>query len=184
MWTLAQKYLEQGLNKNFVVHTEGVVHAMELLLKKEKGDPDILIPAAILHDTGWAKVPAQYQRTTDKKKKLRGMQLHIALAPAIIKTILHSLKYPAKTIEEIVGIVQAHKFANPRLLSRRLLIDADQLSDAFREQFTTDAKEYGVTPEQMYGFRMRDNRFYTETAKNIFRKEMQERKREIVRENL
>lgn len=30
---------------------------MELILKKEKDDPDILIPAAMLHNVDWAKVP-------------------------------------------------------------------------------------------------------------------------------
>ena len=52
IWKLALPYLKKGRRKNFVIHTQGVIKAMELLLKKEKEDKDTLIPAAILHDTG------------------------------------------------------------------------------------------------------------------------------------
>lgn len=47
IYNSAVKYLAKGLKKDFVIHTEGVIKAMELILKKEKGDPDILMPAAI-----------------------------------------------------------------------------------------------------------------------------------------
>lgn len=179
IWALARPYLRQGLNKDFVLHTEGVVKAMELLLKHENGDPHILIPAAILHDVGWAKVPKHYQRTQEKAMKERGMHLHIELAPPIIRTILKQLNYPTSTIKEIIAIVQSHKYRQPRSLQKRLLIDADQLSDSFSEQFYSDAKEYGVPPEKMYEYRMRDNRFYTATAKRIFTKELSKRRKEI-----
>lgn len=181
LWALAVKYLKKGINKDFVVHTQGVIRAMELILKKEKEDPDILIPAAILHDVGWARVPRKYQRTQQKADKLRGMELHIEHAPNIIRTILKSLCYPAPRIREIIGIVQAHKFHHPRKLSKKLLIDADQLSDAFREQFCSDVSAYKLTPEQLYRFRMKDNHFYTKVAKDIFLSQMNERRKEMGR---
>ena len=67
IWQLALPYLEKGVIKDFVLHTQGVVKAMDLLLKKEKADSDLMIPAAILHDAGWAKVPKKYQQTKSKK---------------------------------------------------------------------------------------------------------------------
>lgn len=179
IWDLALPYLKEGINKNFVNHTEGVVKAMEMILKKEKGNPDILIPAAILHDVGWANVPKKYQCTENKSDKLRGMKLHIELAPEIIRTILHSLNFTAPQIREIIEIVQAHKFSNPRKLSKKMLVDADQLSDAFKEQFYSDVKAYKSTPERLYNFRINDNNFYTKTAKDIFWKQMKQRKSEI-----
>jgi hypothetical protein len=36
IWKLALPYLKKGRRKNFVIHTQGVIKAMELLLKKEK----------------------------------------------------------------------------------------------------------------------------------------------------
>lgn len=179
IWNLAKGYLEKGINKNFILHTEAVVKAMELILKKEKGDPDLLIPAAILHDVGWAKVPKKCQCTENKKYKLQGMKLHIKFAPEIIKEIFKSLNYKTNQVNEIIDIVQSHKFRNPRKLSKKLLIDADQLSDAFKEQFYSDVKAYNSTPERLYNFRITDNKFYTEVAKNIFWKLIKQRKKEF-----
>lgn len=179
IWKLALKYLEKGVNKDFVIHTKGVVRAMELILKKEKENPDILIPAAILHDVGWAKVPKKYQCTSIKADKLQGMKLHIKFAPKIIREILKSLNYNIFMINEIIDIVKAHKFKNPKKLSKQILIDADQLSDSFKEQFYGDVKAYQITPEKNYNFRIKDNNFYTKVAKNIFLEQMKQRKKEF-----
>ncbi|MFA6547692.1 MAG: HD domain-containing protein [Candidatus Magasanikbacteria bacterium] len=179
VWESALPYLKKGINKNFIIHTKGVVKAMEMILKKEKSDPDILIPAAILHDVGWANVPKKYQCTTNKADKLHGMKLHIELAPEIIKEVLWSVNYKISQINEIIEIVQAHKFSKPRKLSKQILIDADQLSDAFKEQFYSDVKAYNSTPEKLYNFRMSDNIFYTKVAKDIFLKQMKQRKSEF-----
>ena len=179
VWKLAVKYLSKGSNKDFVLHTKGVIKAMELILKKEKGNPDILIPAAILHDIGWAKVPKKYQCTDDKKKKIQCMKLHIEYAPEIISMILKSLNYKTSKINEIIDIVKSHKFCRPRKLNKKILIDADQLSDSFKEQFNNDINAYDSTPEKLYNFRIKDNIFYTKTDENIFLELMRKREREI-----
>ena len=164
LWNLAIGYLKKGSNKDFVLHTKGVVKAMNLILKKEKGNPDI---------------SKKYQRSTDKKKKLIGMKLHIKYAPRIIRLILKSLHYKTSEINEIINIVIAHKFCKPRRLDKQLLIDADHLSDAFKIQFYSDAKAYKTTPEKLYNFRIKDNHFYTKTAKNIFENEINKRSKEF-----
>ena len=179
VWKLAVEYLGEGVLRDYVVHTEGVVKAMELILKKETGDPDILIPAAILHDVGWAKVPKHCQSLANKKKLLQATKLHIKYAPEIIRKILRSLYYENSRINEIIGIVTSHKFCKPRKLSKKLLIDADQLSDAFKKQFDSDIQTYNITGEELYDFRMKNNVFYTKTAENIFLKLMTERKNEL-----
>lgn len=179
VWKMAVEQLSKWINKDYVLHTEGVVKAMKLILKKERGNPDILIPAAMLHDVGWAKVPKKYQCTTDKNKKLKAMKLHIKHAPEIIRTILTSLDYKVSQINEIIDIVVSHKFCKPRKLSKKLLIDADQLSDAFKDPFNSDIKTYNSTPEKLYNFRMKDNKFYTKTAENIFLELMEKRQNEF-----
>ncbi len=179
IWKLAKPYLEKGKMKNFVLHTKGVVKAMELLLQKENGDIDILIPAAILHDVGWAKVPATLQKSNNKKKQIQAQKLHIKYAPKIVKKILSKTKYNEKQIKTIIEIIVAHKFKNPIKLDKRLLIDADNLSDVFKKQFYSDVESYNVTPEQNYNFRKNDNSFYTKTAKIIFDKELKKRKQEF-----
>ena len=85
---LALPYLKQGAKKDFVIHTQGVVKAMELLLEKEQGNEDILIPAAILHDVGWADVPVNLQKSDQREERLEGMKLHIECAPPIVEKVL------------------------------------------------------------------------------------------------
>ena len=184
IWELAEPYLKEGVIKDFVLHTEGVVRATEMILKKEKGDEDILIPAAILHDVGWAKVPPKLQNVKDRKennKKIirKALELHIEFAPEIINKILTELKYDRKIIKRIIDVVYDHKFKNPRDINKRILIDADTVGCIFREQFYSDMKSYENTARESYEHRKSDDTFYTKTAKEIFEREMKKRKREV-----
>lgn len=178
IWKLALPYLKQGKRKNFVIHTKGVIKAMELILKKEMGDENILMTAAILHDTGWSKVPVELQKGNDKNKILKAMQLHIKFAPFAIKEILNKIDYDKNQIKKIINIVLSHKFKNPKNKNKQLLIDADALSDIFKEQFYSDAKAYKISPQKNLEIR-KANKFYTKTAQEIFGKELKKREKEI-----
>ena len=184
IWKLAKPYLKKGIIKDFILHTEGVVKATEMILRKKRGDREILIPAAILHDVGWAKVPKELQQVNSRKKKnkktiIKAHKLHIEYAPGIIYGILNKLEYGRKTINKIVAIVRDHKFRNPKNINKRILIDADTLGCVFSKQFYSDAKSYGNSPEENYAIRKKENKFYTKTAKEIFEREMKNRKTEI-----
>jgi len=178
IWELAKPYLKKGKMKDFLIHTKGVVKAMELLLKKEKGDGSLLMPAAILHDVGWAKVPLKLQKSREVEEEIQALKLHLEYAPATIKKILLKVKYNKGKTEKIIKIVLAHKFKKPKNIEKRLLIDADSLSDVFKEQFYSDIREYNTTPEKLYNFR-KNNKFFTETAKKIFDEELEERRKEL-----
>ncbi len=181
IWELALPYLEKSVRKDFVVHTKGVVQAMEMLLKKEKGDEDMLMISAILHDTGWSKVSKKLQLGwKDKKIKNEAERQHIEFAQETISEILAVAGFGKGEINKIVSIVQSHRFGNPRNVNKRLLIDADNLSDTFKEQFHSDMKEYDNTAAELLEFR-KNNRFYTETARDIFFREMKKRKQEIIK---
>jgi len=182
IWDLAIPYLKKGKRKDFLLHTKGVVKAMKLLLRKEKGDPNILIPAAILHDTGWSRVPINLQKSNDKKKIEKAMKLHLKYSVPIINKILTKVGYNKSQIKQIIDIVLAHKYQNPKRLDKRLLIDADTLSDAFKEQFYGDCEAYNLSPKKLYTIR-KNNKFYTKTANNIFRKELEKRKKSFQKSN-
>lgn len=180
IWDLALPYLEKGLRKNLITHTKEVVNAMEILLKYEGGDENLLVPCAILHDIGWSKVPKEIQKNwRNKEDKIKGEKLHIEYPQPIIKEILEKLNYPLIQINKITEIVKAHKFQNPSELEKQLLIDADKMSDATKIQFYSDAEFYSVSPQVVYDFRMK-NKFYTITARKFFEKEMENRRREFI----
>lgn len=174
IWKLAIPYLRKGRRKDFVLHTKGVIKGMELLLKRERGDEDILIPAAILHDTGWSKVPIDLQKTNDKTKVKRAMKLHLKYSIPIIREVLTKIGRNKKQIQKITDLVLSHKFKNPKRLDKRLLIDADTLADTFREQFYSDCKAYKLKPKMLYDIR-KNNKFYTKTAKEIFNNNLEGR---------
>ena len=178
IWKLSLPYLKKGKRKDFVLHTKGVLRSMKLLLKKEKGDKNILIPAAILHDTGWSNVPIKLQLSENKKDKIKALEQHIEMALPIVHKVLVLCNFNKKQIGKIADIIIAHKFKNPRDLNKRLLIDADTLSDIFKEQFYSDVKAYEKSPKEMLHFRKQNN-FYTKTAKIIFEKELKKREKEI-----
>lgn len=178
IWQLALPYLKEGVRKDFALHTKGVVKAMELILKKERGDENVLIPAAILHDVGWSRVPLRLQRSNSRMDQLEALRLHIKHAPPIIRDILTRAGYGRNRIGKVIEIVEAHKFRNPRRHDKQLLIDADTMADAFKEQFYSDVKSYNTTPEKMYTFRKK-NVFYTKTAKGLFERELEKRRKEF-----
>lgn len=158
--------------------------ATEMILKKEKSDAEILIPSAILHDVGWAKVPVELQDVKDRKERnkkviKKALELHIKFAPEIIDEILTKIGCKKKKIKKIIDIVKDHKFKNPRDINKRILIDADAVGCVFREQFYSDAKSYENLPKENYEIRKKHNKFYTQTAKEIFEKEMKKRKKEV-----
>ncbi len=178
VWKLALPYLKQGKAKDYLIHTRGVVKAMELLLEHEKGDEKTLIPAAILHDIGWSKVPLKLQKSNNESERIEALKLHIKLAPPIVEEVLNEAGYKKDRIEKIVAVVVAHQFQKPKDLDKQLLIDADSMADAFKEQFYSDAKAYGKTPRELYEFR-KNNKFFTKTAKELFAKELEKRRKEI-----
>ncbi len=178
MFQKATPFLKKGKNKDFVKHTKWVIKSIEMLLKKEKGDEDILMTAAVLHDIGWAKVPLSLQKIRKGSKAKKALELHIKYCPSIARDILNSLNHDKLKIKKIIDVMVAHKFRNPRDLNKRLLIDADNLSDIFKEPFYEDVKQYKTTPQQNYNCR-KENKFYTETARAIFDKELEKRRKEI-----
>lgn len=157
------------------MHTEGVVKVVEMILKiGGKGNESLLIPAAILHDTGWSMVPKFLQLSEDKKDKIKALELHIEFALAIIRKILGQAGYEKEKIKKITEIVKSHKFKNPKEINKRILIDADAVSDAFKKQFKSDMKSYKVSKESLYNFRKK-NKFYSKIAEEIFIKELNKR---------
>jgi HD superfamily phosphodiesterase len=178
IWRLALPYLREGKKKNFVLHTKMVIKGIELLLKKENGNEDILIPAAILHDVGWSRVPIYLQKAKGGLRAKKAQELHLKYSVPIIKKILRIVDFENNTIRKVTETVLSHKFRNPRILDKKLLIDADTLADVFREQFYTDAKIYNIFPQEFYHIR-KNNKFYTNTAQQIFQKELKKREQEL-----
>lgn len=178
IWDKVKPLLAKVKKKDYVLHVEMVTKAMSELIKKEGGDSAILIPAALLHDVGWSEVPDHLQLATKKEDKVNAGKQHIEKAPAIIRRILSELGYDPQAINEVIRVVLAHKYTQPDNKDEQLLIDADTLSDTYKKSFYSDINSYNTTPQDALKFRSQ-NTFYTQTAKQIFKREIDARRREI-----
>jgi len=68
IWEQVKPLIVKAKRKNFILHTQMVIKAMEEIISGEGGDPNILIPAAILHDVGWPEVSEKLQLANDRER--------------------------------------------------------------------------------------------------------------------
>lgn len=110
IWKEAFKYQDTRNDKGhaFIVTT----YAQDICTLKNT-NPDVVVPAAILHDIGWSKVPQEesmlvFTYGLDKDKMLNIRLKHQNEGVKLAREILNSLKYPAQFIEEILEIISQH----------------------------------------------------------------------------
>ena len=93
-----EQYFEN--DKKYISHALKVLYFAKKILKQEKGDSEVVFPAAILHDIGI--------RVCQKKYTSRGGQLQEKEGPPIARQILKKLKVDNKIIDEVCDIIASH----------------------------------------------------------------------------
>ena len=179
IWQELVKRLKGIGKKDYVLHSSMVTKAMQEIIAGEKCDPKVMIPAAMLHDIGLSGIPKEkwFPKTNEEKEEYEKM--HIDLAKDIITEILSLNGFNDSQVAEIVDIAQSHKSKDPRGDIRvACMVDADNLSDIYKEAFESDIKSYGSSPMQHYEFRSK-NKFFTATANKIFKEQLAKRLAEI-----
>jgi len=178
---LAMPYLLAGTNKDFVLHTGCVLKAAKDIMKLSgKGNPEIIVPSIIFHDTGWSNVPTNMQGETTYELKGQGMRLHQDEGAVIVRAVLSGTEYSDSEIEEIARIVGLHKYSEPAPddINLHIMKDADNLSDVYQEQFASDLISYTNTPDYLLNFRITHNDFFMPETKEIFDRLVLDRKAE------
>ena len=127
---------------------------------------------------GWAKVPNDNQKTQDTEKRAKGEKLHLIFGAELAGDIMQKLDYSKEATKEVAKIIKSHMGTETNDKNTKILIDADALSDVFRDNFYAESKAYGNNLESHLEIRSR-NKFFTKTAREIFDHELAERKREI-----
>jgi len=98
-------------------HVMRVTRLCEIIGTQEQANPDILIPAALLHDIA---------RPIEKHQGLP----HEIEGATMAETYLRSISYDENLIPEIVHAIRTHRFRStelPKTLEARILSDADKL---------------------------------------------------------
>ena len=132
LWAAALKYLERG-RPGDVEHTRRVVAYGKTLLDREPGNPQVVVPALIIHDTGWSKVDFSdfVDAPAVDKKDTASVRLHMHHGANIAREILEAVGWdPAATLQ-IVDIIAVHdapeKIRASSNLDAALVFEADWL---------------------------------------------------------
>lgn len=180
IWALAKPYLNTRKND---IHTEMATRCAYLLLEKEGGEEEIVIPAIILHDVGWKKVPEELHLKAfgPKATMPKVRRVHEVEGVKIAREILEKINYDQKKIKEILRIIEGHDSRKePISLNDKLVKDADKLWRYSKEAFQINRKRYEHTFEQ-YMERLRshlDKWFLTESGKETAKQEIQNRSKD------
>jgi HD superfamily phosphodiesterase len=181
IWELAKPYLDTRDNE---IHTKLSVEFAYRLLEAEGGDEQVVIPATMLHDVGWKKVPEDLQlKTFGPKATLPELaKIHEDEGAKIAKDILRKVNYDNSKAEEILRIVAGHDSREgPISLNDKLVKDADKLFRYTRECFDIYAAKFELTQEQMHA-RLDESLaawFLTHSGSEMAKAELQKRLEEI-----
>ncbi|MCM8801683.1 MAG: HD domain-containing protein [Candidatus Omnitrophica bacterium] len=143
-----------GNDTKRINHAKNVMHFAEELLKKEKADWHIVIPAAILHDVGIKVAEKKYSSSAGYYKEKEG--------PEIARKILLKVGLKKEDIDEICEIIAYHH--SPGKINTqnfKILYDADWLVNLKEEVDTKDKSKLGEIINKV---------FYTLTAKEVAKK--------------
>lgn len=134
LYDLALPHLQVMSNE---LHTREVVRFCLQLLNSVGGQRCIVIPAAILHDTGWSKVPESVSRAMRVPDGDTGLiKIHEEFSGLIAQLILREIDYTKSYIGEIVSMLIGHDTRKKALsLNDKILKDADKLS-RFSKEFS------------------------------------------------
>lgn len=173
----AEPYLNTRKND---IHTDTSTEFVFKLLEKEGGDEDIVIPAIILHDIGWKRVPEELQLKAfgPKATSPELNKIHEVEGMKIAKEILEKVSYDKDKTEEILKIVGGHDSRKEAISSNdRIVKDADRLWRYSKEGFYIDIDRFAETFEEGIA-RITLNLpewFFTNSAKEIAREEIKSR---------
>lgn len=152
------------------------------LLEGGKGDRCVVVPAIILHDVGWNRVPDEIlEKAFGPKADMSLLRIHEEEGVKIAKSILAKVGYDSRYADEILQIIDGHDTrAKAISINDEIVRDADKLSRYSRSAFWLIVEGLGVTPEEISRALelMVEQWFSMSASKEIAREELEQRRRE------
>lgn len=174
LWELALPYLQTRNNQE---HTKGSYEFAKILVAEENGDEDIVLPAIILHDVGWSKIPEDLQLTAfgpgEFDEELR--RVHEIEGAKLAREILARVGYSEAKSQEITSIIEGHDSRIQSLsLNDQLVKDADKLFRFSPRGFVVDYERFNLKPRHWYErlCQLVEEWLFTATAKELAVKQL------------
>jgi HD superfamily phosphohydrolase YqeK len=145
---LAAPYLDTRQND---IHTDISVQFAFKLLEREGGNEEVVIPAIILHDVGWKRIPEElHLKAFGPHAHCPDLnRIHEVEGATIAEEILRTSGYNDGHIPEIVEIIEGHDSRKePLSLNDRIVKDADKLFRYSHEAFYINLERFKHTAEQ------------------------------------
>lgn len=154
------------------VHTRISYHFALKLLEEEGGDPEVVIPAILLHDIGYSKISEDELRFAfgPKVEKPELRELHEVEGARLAGEILESLDYPEESIQEIRSIINGHDTRDSALnVNDAIVQDSDKLFRFTFEAWKLASKYLNADPWKRLRYLDKGAQtwFFTETAKRL-----------------
>ncbi len=205
IWDLALPYQDQRDDPG---HAEVALYYAQLLVRYEKGDRDIILPAIILHDVGYSQIPKErrmkiFDRKAKRLERLGVQYEHQIEGVLLARKILEKVGYPSEKIGEILQIISQHDTRKGFIsknegltrdadklwrYSKRCLEAGDNRAKAKRQEKLKEADDESKKrdPQKKPPDRWRmmkkgilkTDYFYSERARKIALKEVKTRKKE------
>jgi HD superfamily phosphodiesterase len=165
-----------------LIHTKIALRYALKLLKSEKGDEGVVLPAIILHDVGWSAIPENLHLTAfgPNPSNPKLTRVHELEGAKIAKTILGKLHYPPANVKEICQIIQGHDSRKrPISWNDRIVKDSDKLWRYSRRGMTIDLNRFHIPRREYLVFleAIIDHWFLTLTGKEIAGEEIKLREK-------
>lgn len=172
VWERAVVHLHVRDNDGHTIYAHGLAAALCDL--HPDADPDVVLPAILLHDTGWSRVPS-----TEVLEAIRPgggrpdlVVRHEKEGAQIAREVLTDLGHDPGRIEQVVTIIDGHDSRRHALsLDDALVKDADKLWRLTPHGVDTVMDWFGLTRHQAHvliGSRVHDHLF-TDAARTMAR---------------
>ena len=181
IWQLAKPFLDTRHNE---VHSEISTQLAFGLLKREGGDEAVVIPAIMLHDVGWKKVPPElHLKAFGPGATIPELnRLHEVEGVKIARSILETISYHPERTKQILKIIDGHDSRQTAISINDMIVkDADKLWRYTRSGFFIDVKRFGETSQEAI-IRLRknlDSWLFTKTAIEMAQEKLNRRKVEV-----
>jgi HD superfamily phosphodiesterase len=151
VWNAALPYLQTRDNDAHSLYSYGIARA--LLMRVPEGDERIVLPAIILHDTGWSTVDEKVAFNAiapDRDGSLHHVVIqHEKEGARIAREILTGLDFPADDIDEICAIIDGHDTRLTAIsLNDSLVKDADKVWRVTPHGISVAVPRFGLTREE------------------------------------
>lgn len=172
IYALARPFLQTRHNDIHALVSYG--YALRLL-RSEGGERAVVLPAILLHDVGWSRIPEPLQLTAFGPNPTNPdlNRVHEVEGARLAEEILQRTGYDGDKIQEIVEIIAGHDSRTAaRSVSEMVVKDADKLFRFSKWGFAIDVQRFMLDPvaHRLWLADQIERWFFTAKAKELARR--------------